>query len=172
MIGLRNIIRATTGVVEPFGHDLGGIFTFMANEPSLSNFRMRGCRDIDGLVGYEGGRAKLHATTSYQHDYAKPGDVSTSYPVNNRATEILRQPCTKRAYFDPNIPVFGDAVLITDRRYHWVLPKDNSSDDDFAALDALLTTPRTVCARRGKTVIVFLEEPNQNDIVYIMLARQ
>ncbi len=172
MIGLRNIIRATTGVVEPFGHDLGGIYAFMANEPSLSNFRLRGYRDVDGLVGFEGGRARIHVTTSYPHAYAKPGDVSTSYPVNKRAAEILCQPCTKRTYFDPNIPVFGDAILITDRRYHWVLAKDNSSDDDFIALDALLTTPRAVCTRSGRTVIVFLEEPNQNDIFSIMLARQ
>jgi hypothetical protein len=171
MIGLRNIIRAATGVVDPFGYNIGCLYDFIQNEPSLSNFRS-GARRVSGLVGYNGGRAEIHATTCYRHAHMAAGDVSASFAMNRVATDILKQPCTKRTEFDPAIPVFGDAVLITDRRYHWFLPKGHTTDDDFTALDALLTTPRTESTQWGRTAVIFLEEPNQNDIFTIMLARQ
>lgn len=172
MIGLRNIIRAAIGIVEPFGYSIEGIYNLTRNEPSLSNFVSGSRRDVKGLVGHAGGRAEIHVTTSYQDTHMTTNDVSMCYPVNQLATDILKQPCTKQAYFDPDIPAYGDAVLITDRRYHWVLPKGNSSDADFAAIDVLLTTPRTISRRWSGPGIVFLEEPNGNDIFSIMLARQ
>jgi hypothetical protein len=170
-MGLRNIIRAATGVVEPFGYDTGSLYAFTRSEPSLSNFRSSG-RWIEGLVGYNGGRAEIHATTSNPQAHMVAGDISVSFAINRRATDLLKQPCTKRTAFNPDIPVYGDAILITDRRYHWILPKGTSSDDDFMALDVLLTTPRIVSRRYGRTGIIFYEEPNQNDIFTVMLARQ
>ncbi len=171
MIGLRNIIRAAAGVVEPFGYNIGSLYDFTRNEPSLSNFRS-GAYRASGLVGYNGGRAEIYATTSDPYTRMVAVDLSVSFAMNQLATDLLKQPCTKRTDFHPNTQVFGDAVLITDRRYHWVLLKGTSSDDDFMALDVLLTTPRVVSTWWGSTVIIFYEEPNQNDLFTIMLARQ
>jgi hypothetical protein len=171
-IGLRNIIRATTGVVEPFGYDIDGVRNFIQNEPSLSNFR-HNARELRALVGYDGARAEMLATTSYSSLHGAADDVSSHFPVNSVATGILKQPCTKQCWFDPAIPIYGDAVLISDKRFHWVLPKGKTSDVEFADLDAMLTTPRLISRRWWwGTAMVFLEEPNQSDIFKIMLARQ
>jgi hypothetical protein len=171
MIGLRNIIRATSGAVEPFGYDIGCVYDFIHKEASLSNFRKH-ARRAHGLVGYNGGRAEILAMTNYR-DWHEVRDVlSADFPVNSLATSLLQQPCTKRARFDPKIPMYGDAVLITDRRYHWVFSKNQATEDEILAFDALLTTPRTLHKRWNHTSIVFHTEPNQADIFSIKMAWQ
>jgi hypothetical protein len=163
MIGLRNIIRATSGAVEPFGYDIGSVSDFIHNEASLRNFRQN-ARRTHRLVVYNGGRAEILATTKYR-DWHEVRDVlSAHYPINNLATALLHQPCTKRAWFDPKIPMYGDAVLITDRRYHWVFSNNQATENEILAFDALLTTPRTLHKRWNGIAIVFHTEPNQADI--------
>jgi hypothetical protein len=171
MIGLRNIVRATTGAVDPFGHDIKGIYDFIQNEPSLSNFRQTIWR-AKGFVGYNGGRAELFATTEYPDYYQSKNYLDKHFPVNGRATQLLGQPCTRGHQFDPNRLVYGDAILITDRRLHWVLCQQQASDDEIIDLDAQLTTPRRLYKRYRSTEIVFLEEPNQRDIFTIKLMWQ
>lgn len=171
-IGLRNIIRAGTGAVEPFGFNIGGIYDFIRDEPSLSNFRTHSRREVRGLVGYGGGRAEICATSIYPAPRGFTAGLSTHSPINRLATSILKQPCTKQTFFDPKIPMYGDAVLITDKRFHWVFSRNQVSDTEIMEFDALLTTPRTLYKRGVTTTIVFHVEPNQNDIFTIKIAWQ
>ncbi len=171
MIGLRNIIRAATGAVEPCGYNIESISEFVRREPTLKNFRQNG-RPVEGLVSYSGGRAEIRATTVYPGTVSAMFDLSQHYPINTLATDILKQPCTKRAWFDPGIPMYGDAVLITDKRMHWTFTKYKAPEDEILEFDALLTTPRILHKRFYGTVIIFLEEPSQSDIFTIKLAWQ
>lgn len=68
--------------------------------------------------------------------------------------------------------MYGDAVLITDKRFHWVFSRSQVSDTEIMEFDALLTTPRTLYKRGVSTAIVFHVEPNQNDIFTIKMAWQ
>jgi hypothetical protein len=170
-IGLRNIIRAATGAVEPCGYAIECMYDFTQREPTLNNFRQHSLR-VGGLVGYSGGRAEIYATTNFSCSCGSSRDLSRHYPVNTLATDILKQPCTRGAWFDPGIPMYGDAVLITDKRMHWTFSKEKAPEDAILEFDALLTTPRMLHKRFYGTVIVFLEEPNQSDIFTIKLAWQ
>lgn len=171
MNGLRNIIRATTGAIDPFGHDVKGIHDFIQTEPSLNNFRHNTWR-VKAFVGYNGGRAEIIATTECPVYYESSNCLNRQFPVNGKAMRLLGQPCTRGHEFDPNRLISGDAILITDRRLHWVLGQRQASDDEIIDLDAQLTTPRRLYKRYRTTEIVFLEEPNQRDIFAIKLLWQ
>jgi hypothetical protein len=70
------------------------------------------------------------------------------------------------------MPIYGDAALITDKRLHWVFWRHQVPDDEITDFDAQLTTPRILQKCWNSTKIIFLEEPNQNDIFAIKLAWQ
>jgi hypothetical protein len=68
--------------------------------------------------------------------------------------------------------MYGDAVLITDKRFHWVFSNYQVAEDEILEFDALLTTPRTLHKRWSGLSIVFHTEPSQTDIFTIKMAWQ
>ncbi len=171
LVGIRNIVRAATASVEPVGfnlHDLHGSCT-----RDLQNFYPGVCY-ASGWVGYNGGRAEILATQGRKGYEGHLLDVSRHYPVNDLATNLLSQPCTRNGRYDPDVPVYGDALLITDRRMHWVFrtwKREASPEEVEMFNNDMLVSPRDLIAGHGgmNPWIFFHQEPCEQDIVALML---
>jgi hypothetical protein len=69
----------------------------------------------------------------------------------------LKEPCRILEIFYPDRLMFGDAVLITDRRMHWVLSIVGLPEDDLRDFAAMLTTPWHLQPHRWCSELIFLE---------------
>jgi hypothetical protein len=169
MVGLRHIIRADSGAVEYLGFDVPELYR--DNAPPMPNFHP-GVPHVAGRVTYNKGRAQISATTGRKGYEGHFLDISKYFPVNELATALLRQPCTKDAWFDAAVPMYGDAILVTDRRAHWVLNpyRVKPTAEDLELCDQLLRSPRTLIqSPYGPGRIFFHEEPCQHDLVALKL---
>jgi len=170
VVGLRHLIRASTNTVEYVGFDLPDLYGFHYN-CDLPNFHPSVPR-VQGRVTYNESRAEIIATTGragYQGDRL---DVSAYFPINQIATDLLLQPCTKNACFSRSVPMYGDAILVTDKRMHWVLRpwQVKASDEEIELFDLMLKTPRDLIREQsGGVWIFFHEEPSQHDLVALKM---
>ena len=151
-VGLRHTLKAD-GTVQPLGFNVG----FPWNNSNLPNF-YPGSNSVHAVVQYNGERAELAATLGRTGCDGHILDVSSHFPPNPVATDLLRA-----AY--QTATVFGDAVLVTDNRMHWVFRPYKAPADEVRDFDMLLTTPRTLFEDGPGPWIFFHEEPNQSDIV-------
>ena len=118
MVGIRTVIRAETSEVEDPGFDL---WHLQRDRERLANF-YDGFVECSAWVSYNGGRAKLDATTgkSYWDNPAAP--PKPIYPLNDLASRLFGQPDTKGTFGIPSDGLlFGDAILVRDIRRHWSL---------------------------------------------------
>jgi hypothetical protein len=170
-VGLRNIIRAHTGAVECQGLNV----PFYLIEPServrLDNFHP-GSIVFSAWVSYKGRRAHIRATSGQPEWINTPCDISSHFPINNLASELLRQPCTKGLQYNlDRLTIYGDSVLITDIRDHWVFRRYDMDQESFDLTDENLTTPRTTYRKNvaGHSAIYFHEMPNEDDLFYLKM---
>ncbi len=165
-IGIRNIIRASTGLIEPIGLNIDALHGSYRDDPTLIHFRIRW--PSEAWVGFNGGRARLVGVQPYSE--AKLGPLSDS-PVNTIATNLLRQESTKGSSFYSDQEVRGDAVLLTDHREHCVLQPSsrNCTPDDLSFFGSMLSTPNSIVERWGRSSILFHEEPREHDIIAMKL---
>jgi hypothetical protein len=169
--GIRNIIRAESGKLEPVGLNH---HYFNAGWERLPNFHPNAPR-LTGWVGYNKGRAEITATYGHKSDtrwYKTPYDLSSIFAPNVAATELLRQPCTKCGIgVGPDMICYGDAILVTDARMHWVFANRNVNAEEIEVFDAMLSTPREILRpwKGSNPVIFFHEEPNYIDLVALKM---
>jgi hypothetical protein len=167
-IGLRNIIRADTGKIEYCGHNVTGVTNFIMQEPCLQHFRQVGdC--VSRSLHFNGRAATIFAMTDKRGCQPTESSLGATLPVNELATELLKEPCRILEIFYPDRPMFGDAVLITDRRMHWVLSIVGLPEDDLRDFAAMLTTPWHLQPHRWCSELIFLEEPSLADIMALKL---
>lgn len=170
-VGIRNIIRAATDTVEQVGFNLADLYGAVWREPALPNFCPAAVL-VSGWVGYNNGRAHITATQGRDGWHGHVLDVSSHFGVNKIATDLLRQDCTKGACFNKTVPFYGDAVLVTDIRAHWIF-RTSSPDvtaEDVELFNDMLVSPRDLLrARWGGAWIFFHEEPCQTDLVALKL---
>jgi hypothetical protein len=166
--GIRNIIRAGTGELEPagFSHHY-----FRNGWEPLPNFHPNAPR-LTAWVGYNAGRAEITATYGTEGWQNTPYDLSSIFAANVLATELLRQLGTKcGSGVDLGISCYGDAILVTDIRMHWVFSRWKAEADEIEMFDAMLSTPRQILKpwKNGKPVIFFHEEPNYVDLIALKM---
>jgi hypothetical protein len=126
--------------------------------------RVHGC-----VVQYNGERAELTATLGRNGWRGHVLDIGTHFPPNPLATQLL----AARPYgaWRPQDPptVYGDAVLVTDNRMHWLFRPYNVSIEDIVSFNDLLSTPRDLIKDAHRAEIFFHTEPNQNDITALKM---
>ena len=169
-IGIRNIIHASTGGVQRVGFDINELHGSLWRNPQLLNF-CPAAQFATGWVGYGGARAFLSATQGRAEWEGHPLDLSSHFPVNALATELLNQPCTKNASFSDKVPILGDAVLTTDHRQHWILRpyRREYSEDELSFFASMIATPHDLMTSTWRPSIFFHEEPREIDIIAMKL---
>ncbi|MHC2017805.1 hypothetical protein [Methylobacterium sp. CM6247] len=141
MVGIRSIIRAATGEIEDQGFDL---FHLYADRERLINFGA-GFVECRAQVSYDGGRATLDATTGKRYWCSPTFPPGSTFPVNELASRLIRQPDTKAAFGMPLDGVLcGDAYLVRDIRRHWSLGRRSTEQGEVELFNELLSTPRTL----------------------------
>ncbi|HEV2559315.1 MAG TPA: hypothetical protein VGU45_11865 [Microvirga sp.] len=164
-VGLRHIIK-TDGTVEALGYDIGPL-----PNGKLSNFHPGAAQTYQSVVDYHGQRAELSATLGREDYQGHILEVSTHFPRNQLATDLLGaagMPWLTGPHQSPT--AYGDAILVTDNRMHWCLRPWRVQPGEVALFDGMLTTPRSLLqSLGGHDWIFFHEEPNQTDIVSIMV---
>jgi hypothetical protein len=121
------------------------------------------------VVQYNGERAELTATLGLRGWEGHLLDVGTHFPPNPLATQLLAARYGT-GYRPPNLPiVYGDAVLVTDNRMHWFFRPYNMSIEDVERTNDALSTPRDLIKDAGSAHIFFHTEPNQKDIIVLMM---
>jgi hypothetical protein len=166
-VGIRHIIRAATGELEPVGLSHYWFGKTWTCEPSFCRSAPR----LTAWVSYSNQRAEL--TASYVPDgYWTHHDLSSIPPANALSDKLLCQPDTK--YMSPQYAgacCYGDAVLVTDNRMHWIFSNWKADAEDIEQFDAMLSTPREVLRPWGDQhpVIFFHEEPNFVDLVALKM---
>jgi hypothetical protein len=123
-------------------------------------------------VTYDKGRAEITATPGHKTWEGTPYDLSSIFPMNMAAGELLRQPDTKcGSGIDPGMRFYGDAVLVTDIRMHWVFSNVRAEAEEIEVFDAMLSTPRQMLTpwQNANPIIFFYEEPNQIDLVALKM---
>jgi hypothetical protein len=160
-VGLRHIIKPE-GAVQPAGFDVG----FPWDQRDLPNF-YPGCDRVHVVTEYNGQRAELLATVGRSGYEDHVLDVSAHFPSNQVATDLLTVAYQNRQFggYRQNDIVYGDAVLTTDNRMHWVFRPYKVPADEVRDFDMLLSTPRTLLDEGNRVWIFFHEEPHQSDIV-------
>jgi hypothetical protein len=163
-VGLRHIIK-TDGTVQYVGYDIG--FTWDNRE--LPNF-YPGVQQTDCVVQYNNQRADLSATIGRMGWEGHVLDVGTHFPPNPLATKLLNPVQASAVVASRPLPiVYGDAVLVTDNRMHWVFRPYHVSIEDVEAFNDTLLTPRDLIIGTYRATIFFHTEPNQNDLMAFMM---
>jgi hypothetical protein len=172
-VGIRHIIRAATNTVDRIGYNLGELHGRLTSE--FLNFHP-GVQVATAWVSYDGGRAEITATQGFQGHENHILDVSRHFPVNQLATKLFGQECTKVGSYNAGLPMHGDATLVTDIRAHWLFRtwRSDVQPDDIEEFDCLLKSPRDLIRSGGRRLpwIFFHEEPCHEDIVALKLRWQ
>jgi hypothetical protein len=164
-VGLRYIIKAD-GAVDYIGYDTGSLY----DEPDLLNFYPGTARTWGTVVRYKDQRAELTATLGRKEWAGHVLDIRTHFPVNHTATQLLAQAYVDSGNNVNDAPtVYGDAVLVTDNRMHWVFRPYNVAVADLEDFDAMLSTSRELIKSCGRGHIFFHVEPCQNDLVALKM---
>ena len=167
MTGLRHFIRAETSVVEQRGFD----HWRLGQDPErLPNFEL-GMMQCQAWVGYDGGRAHLTAVTGRSYGRAIRPDFHVRFPVNQLAGQLIQSPGVRGADSLPDDGLlYGDAVLVTDMRRHWILSCRNAEEGEVEILADGMVTPRTLIKGFGVAPdILFHQEPAESDLIFIKL---
>jgi hypothetical protein len=166
--GLRHIVRAGTQMVEPNGFSH---YCFSAAHERLANFHPN-APQVSGWVAYNNGRAEMTATPGTLNWKGTPYDLSSVFPSNTLADDLFRQAGTKSGTgLQPGACFYGDAVLVTDARMHWIFRTWKAELEEIDTFDAMLSTPRSLIKSQAGdyAVIFFHEEPNVVDLVSLKL---
>jgi hypothetical protein len=164
-VGLRHIIKSD-GIVVPLGPNIG----FPTSDKHMPNFYPGAARTYSAVVTYNGERAELSATLGRQNYEGHVLDVSSHFPCNQLATDLLVASFTSSYLgYEANSTVYGDAVLVTDNRMHWVFRPYGAAAEDVEDFNELLSTSRKLYKDGNRTWIFFDEEPNQADIVALKM---
>jgi hypothetical protein len=159
--GLRYIIRAD-GAVDDAGYSTG----YEYDGYNLPNFYPGAERTWGTVVKYQDQRAELTATVGRKLWAGHILDIGTHFPVNHLATQLLAQSRVDNgSKADDGPTVYGDAVLVTDMRMHWLFRPYNVTLEDLETFDAMLSTPRDLIKSNGRGHIFFHVEPCQKDLV-------
>ncbi|MGH1591137.1 hypothetical protein ACRBEV_25640 [Methylobacterium phyllosphaerae] len=167
-IGISHIIRAATGRVEEQGFDL---YEFNSERERPLNFHPNAPK-CSAWVSYGSGRARLTATYGNNRWLGTPYDLSSIFPENCLADQLLRQPDTRDKTGVPlGEKFYGDALLVTDIRQHWILSRRQAEEGEVEFFNESLSTPRTLCRGWNKYTprIFFHEEPNEDDLIFMKL---
>jgi hypothetical protein len=121
-------------------------------------------RTYGTVVEYDGGRAELTATVARENWKNHILDISTHFPENHLATQLLAQNYPNSANYR-GLTAYGDAILVTDNRMHWVFRPYNVDVDDVETFDAMLSTPRDLITLNGRAHIFFHVEPLPSDLM-------
>jgi hypothetical protein len=167
-IGLRNIIRADTREIEYCGHNINGERDFIKHEPRLSHFGSVGDCVIRSIQ-FSGRAAKVLAMTDKRGSYPAEPSLGTTLTVNEIATELAKEPCPTLELFFPDRPMYGDAVLITDNRMHWVLSIYDLPEATLRDFALMLVTPWEIRSSTWCPELIFVEEPSPADIMTMQL---
>jgi hypothetical protein len=167
-VGIRNIIRAETGEIEPVGFSH---YWFHDTWERLPNFHPNVPRQT-AWVSYNQQRAEITVTCGNKEWYGTPYDLSAIFPVNTLADRLLRQPDTSRiSSLDPGVSCYGSAILVTDNKFHYTFSNWKADAEDIELFDAMLSTPREVLrwSANLNPMIFFHEEPNYIDLVALKM---
>jgi hypothetical protein len=157
-VGLRHVIK-TDGTVEYVGYNIG----YDRNNRHMPNF-YPGVFHTRAVVQYNDERAELEATLGHPGWEAHPLYVGDRFPLNLLATQLYAARFDARCQLR-NLPtIYGDAVLITDNRMHWLFRPNDISIEDVERTNDMLSTPRDLIKDAGSAHIFFHTEPNQQDI--------
>jgi len=163
-VGLRHVIKAD-GTVDYIGYNIG----YDWRNRHMPNFYPGADQTHGAVVQYNGERAELTATLGRTGWEGHVLDVGTHFPPNPLATQLLATQYNT-GYQPPNLPiVYGDAVLVTDNRMHWFFWPYNVSIDDVERTNDNLSTSRDLIKDGASAHIFFHTEPNQKDIVTLMM---
>ncbi|MBM6583846.1 hypothetical protein ILT44_26965 [Microvirga sp. BT689] len=165
-VGIRNIMRAETRAFEPVGYSH---YWFRDAWERLPNFHPN-APQVTAWVDYNEQRAEITATYGDQGWYGTPYDLSSIFPANELADKLLRQPSTKPGRgMNVGVSCYGDAVLVTDIRMHWIFSNWKADAEEIELFDAMLSTPRQILTSGYRPVIFFHEEPNHVDLVALKM---
>lgn len=173
-IGIRNIIKAGQDTIVSLGLDIPDAHGFLARPENFHPYYpIR-----SAYVTHEGKSAFLSATPGHIRCAGRPGDPSTLFSPNQLADTLFRQPKPGNdTYVATMGNNYGDAVLITDVRQHWVVSKDRLTDQSQVEdLCSGLMTPHALSSRYSTSLgtpanssIVFIEEPCEEDLLYLAM---
>lgn len=168
MVGIRNIIRAATGEVDERGFEF---WRLQHDAEQLANFQL-GMAQYQAWVSYNGGRAHLSAVTGRSGWRPIQPDFHTRFPVNQIAGQLIQGGEVRGGV---NLPedglLYGDAVLVTDVRRHWILSCRQADEGEVELFHEGLSTPRSLIKGWGGRApdIFFHEEPHETDLFYTKL---
>jgi hypothetical protein len=165
-VGLRHIIKADS-TVHFVGHDIG----FEWHNREIPNF-YPGVERSHDVVLYNNQRAELTTTLGRPEWEGHLLDVATHFPANLLATQLMNAARAANGHLSSDTRIaYGDAVLVTDNRMHWILRsnQNQTSIEDVEMFNDTLSTPRHLLKQYGHAQIFFYTEPSQTDIVAIKL---
>jgi hypothetical protein len=160
-VGLRHVVKPDRSV-QHLGLNIG----HPPGNRHMPNFYPGAAQTYSTVVRYNDQRAELTATLGRPGYKGHILDVSAHFPLNPLATELLRA-ASSPASCDNE--VYGDAILVTDNRMHWVYQPYNVQPNEVLDLEEQLSTPRTLFDRQSRPWIFFHEEPNERDLVLLKM---
>lgn len=163
-VDMCSIVRASTGLVEQVGV---GVHPWAVARSTLDNFEIPGLYNW-GRATHEGRRAELLSTREVSQLPLESNDLKSRFSRNMVAEKLLVHPVTVEEDHVREIRIYGDAILVHDRRYRWHLKVGMLSTAQVEALDSDLTTPRTLGAAWGKTII-FHSMPSELETFNLLL---
>jgi len=166
MVGMRALIRAATDEIDDQGFDLWHL-----HRDRPPNFQA-GFAECRAWVSYNGGRAKLEATTGARRWNNPAYTPGSGFPENELASRLVNRPGTKAAFGIPLDGVLcGDAILVRDIRRHWNLTQQNAEQGEVEFFNEMLSTPRTLIQGWNgcPPQIFFHEEPIEDDLIFMKL---
>jgi hypothetical protein len=160
-VGLPHLLKPD-GTVEDLGYDRGCPW----DNRYMPNFYPTVARAERVLVQYKGQRVELTATMGLKDWTGHVLAVGTHFPRNDLATDLL---AAAGGGSWEDVVVDGDAVLVTDKRMHWVFRAYRVAVDFVEMLDAMLSTPRDLIKEGNRASIFFHKEPCQSDLVTLKM---
>lgn len=124
---------------------------------------------------YDGKYARLVATYGSTGWFNTPCDVSSHFPINFFATDLINLPGVHWHTKKPSTRVYcyGDAVVCTDISTRWIFNywQRDLDEDEVCFVDENLTTRRRLLRESidGRSAIYFYETPNEIDLVYLVM---
>jgi len=173
-IGIRNIIKAGQDTIVSLGLDIPNAEGFLQRPDNFHPYYpIR-----SAYVTHEKGSAFLSATPGHIRCAGCPGDPSTLFSPNQIADTLFQQSKPGNdTYVGSMGNIYGDALLITDVRQHWIVANrclvDQSEANDLCSQ---LITPYVVSQRYhvpsgsfSIKPIVFVQEPCEEDLIYLAM---
>jgi hypothetical protein len=144
-VGIRNIMHAGTGVLEPVGYSH---YWFRGSSERLPSFHPNAPR-VAAWMDYNKQRAEITATYGHKDWSSSAYDLSSIFPANSLADMLLQQPGMRSGSdMAAKVSCNGDAILVIDAQMYWTFSNSKADAEEIELFDAMLSTPRQILMPR------------------------